>query len=69
MIDRLEIRSENHAPLPVTDTGYDVRYFGPADPPYTAEQLSEMVLVWLDEAATSQAWRDAEEKRRQYSLF
>jgi hypothetical protein len=68
-VDHLEIESEDGLPLPVTETGYRSRFFAPVDPPYTVDDLAELVTGWLDEEADTKAWRAAEEKRRQYSLF
>lgn len=67
VVDRLE--SVGRAPLPITETGYEVRYPDASDPPMTEAELIELVISWLDDEAETKAWRDAEEKRRQYSLF
>lgn len=69
VVDRLEIESVDRAPLPITETGYEVRYPDACDPPMNEAELSELVIGWLDDEADTKAWRDAEEKRRQYSLL
>ncbi len=62
----LEIQAAQ--PLPVTQTGYRSHFFG-VDQDIDIDQARSFVLRWLDEKAQSNAWHDAEERRRQGDLF
>ena len=66
----LELRVQNPegAHLPVTDTGYR-SHFLPREAVEDAGGPAAYVTAWLDEAATSKAWRAGELARRQLSLF
>jgi hypothetical protein len=62
----LEIRSP--VPLPITDTGYLSHFVAPG----VVEEhggTAAFVRAWLNNAAHSTKWRQAEEKRRQLDLF
>ena len=68
VIDHIEVESDNRQQLPFTETGYKSHY------PSEGEIASyggpvEYVMAWLDFAADSKFWRDAEERNRQYALF
>lgn len=68
VIEHLEIESDNRQALPITETGYKSHLL-------SEQELSsyggavEYVMAWLDIAAESAEWRDAQERRKQYSLF
>lgn len=56
--------------LPVTETGYKSRFlYGPESEPITADEIRELVRVWLDEAGRSAAWRAADATERQLNLL
>jgi hypothetical protein len=67
---KLEIRIINPLPhpLPITETGFQIRYMHPA----TFEEaggLEAFVLAWLDHAAQSPEWKKIADKACQLSLF
>ena len=62
----LELRADQ--PLPVTETGYRSHFLG-VEEAIDIETVQAFVIGWLDEAAETKAWRDAEERRRQGDLF
>lgn len=67
----LEVRSINpeHAPLPITSTGYR-SHFHPVGTVETNDgTLIEQVTAWLDEKAKSNAWKKYVENSRQFCLF
>jgi hypothetical protein len=64
----LHVRHPEGAHLPVTDTGYR-SHFLPQGAVEEAGGPAAYVTAWLDEAATSKAWRNGELARRQLSLF
>ncbi len=68
-IDHVEITSENRDPLPITETGYLSHFFGPMEPMLTLNEIVDAVHDQLEERAKEKAWRDAESRRRQPSLF
>jgi len=67
-IDHIEVISAKRVPLPVTETGYRSHFISP-------ERIAEIgtpvayVLAWLDHAAESADWKEAEFEARQLSLF
>ncbi|MBI1290191.1 hypothetical protein GC173_02960 [bacterium] len=67
-IDHVEIEALDEQPLPITGTGYRSHFFSPVEP-MTIEEVTAMVVAWLDEEAKSKAWRDFIEQFRQLSLF
>lgn len=69
VIDHVEIQSVDGEPLPFTETGYLSHFFDPVTPSYDEAQLTELVLIWLEETAKSKSWIEAETARAQYSLF
>jgi len=68
-IDHVEIRALDKEALPITETGYLSHFFGPAEPPLMLGEVTEMVIGWLDQEATSRHWRATQEAKRQLSLF
>lgn len=66
--DHIEVRSGGRVPLPITSTGYKSHFLH-------AEQLEdfrdagEYVCAWLDHAAEADSWKQAENDRKQLSLF
>lgn len=66
----LEIRSVNppKAPLPITATGYRSHFTDRADVMHYGDPEA-YVMAWLDDAARSLKWREAEMSRRQLALF
>jgi hypothetical protein len=68
IIEPLEVESDNRQQIPITETGYKSHFL-------SAEELAtyggpiDYVIAWLDVAAEAAAWRDTEERRKQYSLF
>lgn len=67
-IDHIEIVSAERVPLPITGTGYKSHFISP-------ERIAEIgtpveyVMAWLDHAAESAEWKNAEFESRQLSLF
>ncbi len=55
-------------PLPITTTGYR-SHFMPKDQFAAFDSLEQLVRLWLDDAAKSNAWIQAQEERRQLKLF
>lgn len=68
VIDHLEIESDNHRQLPITETGYKSHFLGEQEIASYGGPV-EYVMAWLNFAADSAFWRDAEERSKQYSLF
>lgn len=66
----LEVRSVSpeDAPLPITETGYR-SHFTSAETVTSFGGPVDFVLAWLDEEATTPAWRDREQAARQFALF
>lgn len=64
----LQIESAGRVPLPITETGYKSHFM-------TAEMIDAeggpiaYVQAWLDDAARSADWREAESARAQLTLF
>lgn len=69
VIDHVEIRSPDGEPLPITATGYRSHFFGPVEPAMTIEEVTEMVIRWLDAEAQSLDWLTYLEQSKQLSLF
>jgi len=63
MADHIELRAEDRAPLPVTETGYRSHFMNKGT---VAEHGGAVgfVVAWLDHEADRQSWRGA-----QLSLF
>lgn len=64
----LQIRSACGSPLPITETGYR-SHFDRADNIEAEGSPSAYVLAWLNHAAQSAHWKEAQEKARQLTLF
>lgn len=66
----LEIRSvaPEGAPLPITETGYQSHFVGPAWVDDAGGPVA-YVLGWLDTESRSPKWKAADNARRQLSLF
>lgn len=64
----LEIRSENCAVLPITETGYK-SHFLPATEIDDQGGPVAYVEAWLDHAAQSAEWKEHVRQSRQLSLF
>lgn len=69
VIDHVAIRSEDGEPLPITETGYKSHYFGPVEPILAINEVSDMVIEWLNKDAQSKAWKSHVEESRQGRLF
>ena len=69
VIDHVEIRAEDGAPLPFTGTGYRSHFFGPVDPSLTMDEIEAMVRDWLDTEAAKPEWQNYLLNSRQLSLF
>lgn len=65
---QLQTIAPENAKLPVTDTGYR-SHFITNDDVIDAGGAVHYVRAWLDAAAQSPAWKDAQEKARQFALF
>ena len=63
MVDHIELRSEDRAPLPVTETGYRSNHL-PLGNVTAAGGAVDFVTAWLDYEADQSGWRGA-----QLSLF
>ncbi|WP_299671808.1 hypothetical protein [uncultured Roseobacter sp.] len=70
-IAHLEVRSINpeHAPLPITQTGYRSHFHAIGTLEETEGSLIEQVTAWLNEEAKSDKWQNYLEDSRQLSLF
>lgn len=68
-VHQLEVRvvTPEGAILPVTDTGYRSHFF--SDDLEAHGGLAAYVTAWLDQAATSPAWKSREQAARQLRLF
>lgn len=64
----LQISAEGRAPLPISETGYRSR-FERADNIDAADGAAAYARAWLDHAARSPAWIEAQEQAQQLSLF
>lgn len=64
----LQISAAGRASLPISETGYR-SYFERADAIAAAGGAVAYVRAWLDHAAQSPAWVEAQEQARQMSLF
>ena len=68
MIGHFEIESACRSPLPIAETGFvshfvsDERVKGLGGP-------ASYVEAWLAESSADKGWKDAEERRRQLTLF
>lgn len=70
VIQHIEIRSEDKRMLPITNTGYRSYFMIGAEALIDFDHDPvELVLWWLDEAATDPKWKRREEEDRQGSLF
>lgn len=67
-IDHIEVISEDHQALPITETGYRSLFIKPEyiDAFGTA---TAYVLGWLDEEAKSPDWAHKESDSKQMSMF
>tara|TARA_R110002124_G_C8972718_1_gene515360 strand:+ start:12253 stop:12555 length:303 start_codon:yes stop_codon:yes gene_type:complete len=65
--DHIELTSDNHALLPVTETGYHSN-FVPAGR-ITPNTLVDYVLASLEKEALSEAWKAYEVASKQLSFF
>lgn len=64
----LQICAAGRAPLPISETGYR-SHFARADTIEAAGGAEAYARAWLDHAAQSPAWIEAQEQARQMSLF
>jgi hypothetical protein len=64
----LEISSRDGQPLPITETGYR-SHFTSTDAIEAEGGPVSFACAWLDHAAQSPAWQDAQESRHQLSFF
>lgn len=69
VIDHVEIRAEDGAPLPITETGYKSKFFGPIEPPMSMDEVVTQVRDWLDGEASKPKWQAYCQASRQLSLF
>ncbi|WP_395173303.1 hypothetical protein [Roseibium alexandrii] len=67
-MDHIEVRSQDSALLPTTETGYKSLFVPSADDHITSDPAA-YVLAWLDHAASSEEWKDRAAERAQLSLF
>lgn len=63
MVDHIELRTENKAPLPVTETGYRSHFMNKEAVAHHGGAVS-FVTTWLDHKAERTGWSNA-----QLSLF
>lgn len=66
---KLELRSKNGAPLPVSETGFLVTYPPCGEVESIGLSVEEQVIAMLDEVAESREWKAHVEASRQGSLF
>jgi hypothetical protein len=71
VIAHLELRSikPDHAPLPVTQTGYRSHFHPPGTIEANGGDVVAQVIAWLDEEAAKPEWRAIHEATRQGELF
>lgn len=69
VIDFVEIDSNDGEALPITRTGYLSHFFGPVEPQLTIDEVTVMVVRWLDAEARSNEWLAYIEQSKQLSLF
>lgn len=69
MIDHVEVRSDDGAPLPITETGYRSHFFGPVEPVMTIEEVRQMVIDWLNSEAAKPEWQAHLADSQQLTLF
>ncbi|NBA98558.1 hypothetical protein [Pseudomonas sp. R5(2019)] len=67
-LSHLQISAAERAPLPISATGY-VSHFERADNIEAEGGAVAYVQAWLEHAAQSPAWIEAQQKARQLSLF
>jgi len=68
VVDHIELHSEDHQRLPVTETGYRSHWvYEDQIEPYGSALA--FVQAWLDTEARSPAWRAYVEASRQLDLF
>lgn len=65
---QLQSVAPENAKLPVTDTGYRSHFIA-NDEVIAAGGAVQYVRAWLDDAAHAPAWKDEQEKARQFALF
>lgn len=58
----------DHAPLPITETGYRSHFVAAADVDSAGGPVA-YVSAWLTAEAGSSAWREREQAARQFTLF
>lgn len=63
MVDHIELRTQNKAPLPVTETGYRSHFMGKGTVAHHGGAVV-FVTTWLDHEAEGSGWGGA-----QLSLF
>ncbi|KPQ05927.1 MAG: hypothetical protein HLUCCA12_13155 [Rhodobacteraceae bacterium HLUCCA12] len=63
VVDHIELRTEDRAPLPVTETGYRSHFMGKGTVAHHGGAVA-FVTTWLDHEAERTGWRGA-----QLSLF
>lgn len=63
VVDHIELRTEDRAPLPVTETGYRSHFIGKGTVAHHGGAIA-FVTRWLDHEAERTGWRGA-----QLSLF
>ena len=63
MVDHIELRTENKAPLPVTETGYRSHFMNKGAVAHHSGAVA-FVTAWLDHEAKRSSWNNA-----QLSLF
>ncbi|MFZ6047399.1 hypothetical protein ACFW0H_14935 [Pseudomonas sp. CR3202] len=64
----LQISAAGRTPLPISETGYR-SHFERADNIAAAGGAVAYARAWLDQAARSPAWIEAQQEARQMSLF
>lgn len=71
VIAHLEIESiaPEHAPLPITETGYRSHFHQPGTVEASGGDVVAQVIAWLDEEAENSEWKRHFESCRQFSLF
>lgn len=64
----LEVKALCHSPLPITETSYRSHFTRPENIEAYGGP-AQFVETWLNEAADNKGWRNAEEARKQLTLF
>jgi hypothetical protein len=68
-IDHVEVQSLDGQPLPISETGYRSHFFGPVEPALPIEDVTAMMMGWLNSEAAKAEWQSYLKDSQQLSLF